>query len=99
MGTIYVERLRLVHIDKTYSMANVEDVDAGSEPSAQLYGLEGSIDGADRPLLLVPAGTVMPTRKPKHLAPQQAVDGFWTRFNSKVPGKGDRFEPVDNACR
>jgi hypothetical protein len=70
-------------------MANIDDIDVGTESSARLYGLEGSIGGADRPLLLVPAVTAMPPKKPNHLAPQQTIDDFWARFNAKNPGKGE----------
>jgi hypothetical protein len=77
--------LRLVHIT-TRDMADIEDIDAGSESPTQLPG------GEDRPLLLVPAGIAVPSKKPKHLAPQQAVDDFWAIFNTKNSGKGNRFQ-------
>jgi hypothetical protein len=36
-------------------------------------------------ILFVPA---TPAKKKKHLSPQQAIDEFWGKFNSKTPGRG-----------
>jgi hypothetical protein len=67
-------------------MAEVDDNDQGSGVSAPMYGQADSLDGGDRPILLVPA--IMGSKKAKHLAPQQTVDEFWSKFDSKTPGKG-----------
>ncbi|KAH8687438.1 hypothetical protein BGZ60DRAFT_363165 [Tricladium varicosporioides] len=41
-------------------------------------------------MILVPAPT---TKKPKHQAPQDAIDEFWAKFNSKTPGRATSILP------
>ena len=36
-------------------------------------------------ILLIPSD---PVKKAKHQAPQEAIDEFWQKFNTKTPGKG-----------
>jgi hypothetical protein len=67
-------------------MAGTDGNDEATEVSGPIYGQEGSLGGVDRPMLLVPAPTK--SKKPKHQAPQEAVDEFWAKFNTKTPGKG-----------
>ncbi len=38
------------------------------------------------PMILVPAP--QPVKKSKRQAPQDAIDEFWAKFNSKTPGQG-----------
>lgn len=40
----------------------------------------------ETPLVLIPQP---PAKKPKKVAPQDAVDEFWAKFNSKTPGIGN----------
>ena len=45
----------------------------------------------DAPILqLLPA----PVKKTKHQAPQDAIDEFWAKFNSKTPGKGKTLRSI-----
>jgi hypothetical protein len=34
-----------------------------------------------------------PAKKVKHLSPQDAIDEFWNKFNSKTPGRGELPKP------
>ncbi len=38
--------------------------------------------------VLIPAKVASTPKKMKSLAPQDLIDEFWTKFNSKTPGKG-----------
>ncbi|KAE8449002.1 hypothetical protein EG329_008590 [Mollisiaceae sp. DMI_Dod_QoI] len=44
----------------------------------------------DAPLVLIPQP---PAKKPKKVAPQTAIDEFWTKFNSKTPGIAETVLP------
>jgi hypothetical protein len=59
----------------------------------------GSSDGSERdedfnrakdPTLFVMAPA--PTKKVKHQSPQDAIDEFWGKFNSKTPGRGKQTQ-------
>lgn len=60
----------------------------GSENSYLGGSKAGKTDKNGR-ILLVPAD---PVKKPKHQAPQDAIDEFWQNFNTKTPGKGTQKE-------
>lgn len=34
-----------------------------------------------------------PAKKVKHQSPQDAIDEFWNKFNSKTPGRGELPRP------
>ena len=34
-----------------------------------------------------------PAKKVKHQSPQDAIDEFWNKFNSKTPGRGELPNP------
>lgn len=58
-------------------------------------GSSSSSDGnkraaGDTPMMLVPAPA--PTKK-KSQSPQETIDEFWAKFNSKTPGKGSSPQP------
>jgi len=60
-------------------------VSSGSSSSSS----EGNNKAAgDTPMMLIPAPP--PTRK-KSQSPQQTIDEFWAKFNSKTPGKGWQY--------
>ncbi|KAH6682865.1 hypothetical protein B0J14DRAFT_133381 [Halenospora varia] len=44
----------------------------------------------ETPMILIPAPA---TKKPKHQAPQDAIDEFWAKFNSKTPGRATTILP------
>lgn len=57
-------------------------------PSEAGSAVSGGSRGApsqakETPLVLIPQP---PAKKPKKVAPQDAIDEFWTKFNSKTPG-------------
>jgi hypothetical protein len=59
--------------------------------SSSLGGTRAGPDATkDAQVLLLQSTTV---KKAKHLAPQDAIDEFWAKFNSKTPGKGE-FETI-----
>lgn len=43
------------------------------------------------------ASTTTTTKKTKKQAPQEIIDEFWTKFNTKTPGKGTQ-EAMKAAC-
>ena len=58
----------------------------GSEVSGSAYGDNVSVEGQEGSFMLGPTGHV--PKKPKHQTPQDAIDEFWAKFDTKAPGKG-----------
>lgn len=44
------------------------------------------------------ASTTTTTKKSKKQAPQEIIDKFWTKFNTKTPGKGTQETMKPRAC-
>ncbi|CAG8953395.1 hypothetical protein HYFRA_00010143 [Hymenoscyphus fraxineus] len=46
------------------------------------------------------ATTITPTmKKPKHLSPQEAIDEFWAKFDSKTPGRASTILPKNRLAK
>ncbi|CAG8978983.1 hypothetical protein HYALB_00011027 [Hymenoscyphus albidus] len=67
---------------------------------------EGSITDSHDPQYLEEeptypeATTITPTmKKPKHLSPQEAIDEFWAKFDSKTPGRASTILPKNRFAK
>lgn len=47
--------------------------------------------------MVTPKASTTTTKKSKKQAPQEIIDEFWTKFNTKTPGRGTQ-ETMKAAC-
>jgi hypothetical protein len=74
-----LSRIRGIRGEKDEEEASVAESAAGSNPASLGNNPK---DGA---IIYVPAPS---TKKKKHQSPQEAIDDFWAKFNTKTPGRG-----------
>ncbi|KAL5350192.1 hypothetical protein ACLOAV_005229 [Pseudogymnoascus australis] len=48
---------------------------------------------------VTPKPSTTPTKKSKKQAPQEIIDEFWTKFNTKTPGKATTILPADSYAK
>jgi hypothetical protein len=77
----YINRLKGLNGDEMDSGTTSSDSSSNSSQDSRGDPKNGAI-------LYVPA---LSAKKKKHQSPQEAIDEFWSKFNSRTPGRGMRL--------